>query len=173
MNQVPHILRKATKHDALLLHKIGTESYMHHFATLWNSQNELNSYLNQEYSTTKITEDLNQQHIDWYVIENRSPIGLVKLTYHSCIPETNLVGTLLNKLYFSPGATGKGYGKTVFRFIEALSKQQGDSLLWLDVLASNTRAMAFYQSNDMHILKEMLFTSETQKSLEYIMSKTL
>ncbi|MCX9107721.1 GNAT family N-acetyltransferase [Providencia rettgeri] len=53
------------------------------------------------------------------------------------MPETNLVGTLLNKLYFSPGATGKGYGKTVFKFIEALAKQQGDSLLWLDVLASN------------------------------------
>nr|WP_272519850.1 GNAT family N-acetyltransferase [Providencia sp. PROV223] len=64
-------------------------------------------------------------------------MGLVKLTYHSCIPETNLVGTLLNKLYFYPGATGKGYGKTVFKFIEALAKQQGDSLLWLDVLASN------------------------------------
>ncbi len=80
---------------------------------------------------------------------------------------------MLNKLYFSPSATGKGYGKTVFKFIEALAKQQDDSLLWLNVLASNTRAMAFYQSNGMHILKEMLFTSETQQSLEYIMSKTL
>ncbi|MBQ0267473.1 GNAT family N-acetyltransferase [Providencia huaxiensis] len=173
MNQVPHILRKATKHDALLLHKIGTESYLHHFATLWNNQNELNTYLSQEYSTAKITADLNQQYIDWYIIENTSPIGLVKLTYHSCIPETDLAGTLLNKLYFSPSATGKGYGKIVFKLIEALAKQQGDSLLWLDVLASNNRAMTFYQSNDMHIMKEILFTSETQQSLEYIMSKTL
>lgn len=173
MNQVPHILRKATKHDALLLHKIGTESYLHHFATLWNNQNELNTYLSQEYSTAKITADLNQQYIDWYIIENTSPIGLVKLTYHSCIPKTDLAGTLLNKLYFSPSATGKGYGKIVFKLIEALAKQQGDSLLWLDVLASNNRAMTFYQSNDMHIMKEILFTSETQQSLEYIMSKTL
>lgn len=173
MTQTPLTLRKATEHDALLLNDIGTKSYLHHFAALWNSQDELYAYLNQEYSTAKIIEDLNQQHIAWYVIENTHPVGLVKLTYHSHIAETDLVGTLLNKLYFSPDATGKGYGKIVFKLVEALAKQQGDSLLWLDVLASNTRAIAFYHSNNMRILKEILFTRETQQSLEYVMSKTL
>lgn len=61
----------------------------------------------------------------------------------------------------------------VFRLIENIAKQSGSTALWLDVLASNARAIKLYQSNGLHILKEVLFKSKTQQTLEYIMSKTL
>lgn len=106
-------------------------------------------------------------------IENPEPIGLVKLTYHAQIPDEALTGTMLNKLYFLSNSTGKGNGKTIFKQIEALAKTYGDDSLWLDVLAENTSAVHFYQANGMHKVKEIIFSRETQQSLEFIMSKTL
>ncbi|APC11888.1 MULTISPECIES: GNAT family N-acetyltransferase [Providencia] len=173
MTQVSITLRKATEQDVSILSDIGINSYCHHFAALWNNQDELLDYLDQEYSPVKIINDINQQNIEWYLIEHSSPIGLVKLTHQSSIPESSITGTLLNKLYFSPDVTGKGYGMIVFRLIENIAKQSGSTALWLDVLASNARAIKLYQSNGLHILKEVLFKSKTQQTLEYIMSKTL
>lgn len=167
-------LIKATEQDAQLLHEIGVKSYRHHFAKLWLNVNELADYLYQEYSPQQIIKDIQTTNTEWFLIkELQQPIGLVKLTYHAMIPDESLCGTQLNKIYFLPDATGKGTGKTVFTQIETLTKQQNDSLLWLDVLAQNAHALRFYQANGMQKLKEVIFTSKTQQNLEFIMSKNL
>ncbi|EOD2819396.1 TPA: GNAT family N-acetyltransferase [Providencia stuartii] len=167
------ILRKATEQDAQLLYKIGMESYLYHFAKRWKNADELASYVYHEYSPVKIISDMQQSNIEWFVIENSQPIGLVKLTYHSTIPDETIQGTQLNKLYFLPSQTGQGNGSLVFKQIEALTKQHGDTLLWLDVLADNHSALSFYQANGMHKLKEVIFTRHTQQSLEFIMGKVI
>lgn len=173
MISIPITLRLAREQDALALYEIGMQSYMHHFAALWNSKDELFEYLNQEYSTDKIIHDISQPNIEWYVIESEFPVGLVKLTHQEEIPDTQMAGTLLNKLYFLPAATGKGYGKLTFKLIEDIAINKSSDILWLDVLASNSRAIQLYQSNGLKILKEILFKTESQQTLEYIMYKTL
>ncbi len=173
MTPMPITLKLASKQDILTLHEIGMQSYMHHFAVLWNNKDELFEYLNQEYSADKIIHDISQTNIEWYVIESEFPIGLVKLTHQEKIPDTQVVGTLLNKLYFLPSATGKGYGKLTFKLIENIAINKGSNALWLDVLASNSRAIQLYQSNGLQIFKEILFKSKSQQTLEYIMYKTL
>lgn len=166
-------LIKATERDLQLLRNIGVESYRHHFAKLWLDAEELANYLDEEYSPQRISADIQKSNVEWFVINNPQPIGLVKLTYHAQIPDESIYGTQLNKIYFLPDAKGKGMGKTVFGQIEALAKQHNDSLLWLDVLAQNTAALGFYQANGMQKVKEVMFTSKTQQTLEFIMSKTL
>lgn len=173
MTSIPITLRLASEQDALTLYEIGMQSYMHHFATLWNNKDELFEYLNQEYSANKIINDISLPNVEWYVIESESPIGLVKLTHHAKVPDTQMIGTLLNKLYFLPAATGKGYGKLTFKLIEDIALNKGSKTLWLDVLASNSRAIYLYQSNGLQVLKEILFKSQSQQTLEYIMYKTL
>ncbi|MGG4662589.1 GNAT family N-acetyltransferase [Providencia vermicola] len=173
MTSIPITLRLAREQDALILNEIGRQSYIHHFFTVWNNKNELFEYLNQEYSTDKIIYDIGQPNTEWYVIESEFPIGLVKLTHQEKISDTQLAGTLLNKLYFLPAATGKGYGKLVFKLIENIAISKGSNTLWLDVLASNSRAIQLYQSNGLQIFKEILFKSKSQQTLEYIMYKTL
>lgn len=84
------ILRKATEQDAQLLYKIGMESYLYHFAKRWKNADELASYVYHEYSPFKIISDMQQSNIEWFVIENSQPIGLVKLTYHSTIPDETI-----------------------------------------------------------------------------------
>lgn len=173
MTSMPITLRLASEQDALTLYEIGMQSYMHHFAALWNNKDELFEYLNQEYSVDKIIHDINHPNTEWYVIESEFPIGLVKLTHQEKIPDTQMIGTLLNKLYFLPVATGKGYGKLAFRLIENIALKKNSKTLWLDVLASNSRAIQLYQSNGLKILKEILFKTESQQTLEYIMYKPL
>lgn len=166
-------LIKATEQDAQLLHDIGVESYRHHFAKLWLNVDELAHYLDQEYSPQQIIKDIQKANTEWFLIKDPQPIGLVKLTYHAVLPDESICGTQLNKIYFLPDATGKGIGRTVFNQIEVLAKQQNDALLWLDALAQNSSALRFYQANGMQKVKEVMFTSRTQQTLEFIMSKIL
>ncbi len=168
-------LKLATVQDVQLLHEIGIKSYCHHFEHLWNNKTELNDYLFKEYTPSKITSDINLANTDWFLIQSPQSIaiGLVKLSYHLPIPESSAIGTLLNKVYFSPHSTGQGFGKAVFQIIEQLAMKQGDQWLWLDVLADNHQAIRFYQSNGMQKIKEIMFTSQTQQTLEYLMSKKL
>ncbi|MEX6225139.1 hypothetical protein AB6F55_09985 [Providencia hangzhouensis] len=54
MTQVSITLRKATEQDASILSDIGINSYCHHFAALWNNQDELLDYLDQEIAQLKL-----------------------------------------------------------------------------------------------------------------------
>lgn len=166
-------LQLATVQDAIILHDIGIKSYQYHFGHLWNNQDELDDYLTKEYAPNNIISDINQSDIDWFLIKKEQPIGLVKLSYHIQLPESSVLGTLLNKIYFLPHTTGQGVGKTIFQLIEKIAVQHNDKWLWLDVLADNHQAIKFYQSNGMQKIKEIMFTSQTQQTLEYIMSKKL
>lgn len=163
-------LRLATDQDVQHLHKMGNESYRYYFAALWHQNQELEEYLDNEYGVHRILTDLKQDYIEWFIIEDIKEIGFIKLTYHADIPDEMLKGTLINKLYFRPNMTGLGYGRSVFSQIENLAKQKNDRL-WLEVLAENHKAIAFYKSNGMEIIKEFTFKSATQQSTEFIMTK--
>ncbi len=145
------------------LSEIGRQSYQHHFAHFWTNLTELNAYLDQEYSTHSIQQDLLNPQLEWFLISTTQSIGLVKLSYQQPIPNHSLVGILINKIYFLPQFTGQGYGGQIFKQIEKIAINHGDQHLWLEVLASNLQAQAFYQKCAMQWVQQICFQSGSQQ----------
>lgn len=76
----------------MLLNALGYRISRAHFEHLWESESE------REQSQK-------EQAVCCYVVETDRPIGFVKVTYESSIPDTNMSGMLLNKLYLDPADT--------------------------------------------------------------------
>lgn len=155
--------------DSALLNKLGYSIYCEHFKHLWVSVLELNAYLHGEYSPPKLEHSLQDPGVCWYIVETDHPIGFAKLTWSSTIPDTNISGVQLNKIYLSQKETGKNYGKVVFDEIVNIAQQGGKRFLWLEVLKQNARARKFYENQGMRHIKDVTFETASQRSTLHVL----
>lgn len=163
------LMRPATLTDSGLLKELGYSIYPAHFKHMWNSESELNDYLECEYSLSVLELSLRDNNISWYVAEIEQPIGFAKLTWKATISETDISGVLLNKLYLDPTKTNKNYGQLMFERIIDLVRSNGQNFLWLEVLEQNKRACRFYKKQGMQDIKDIVFETTTQRSTLKIM----
>lgn len=114
-------IRQAHLVDSVLLHEPGFDIYSTHFKHLWVSQSEMNDYMEREYSPPSLASSLSDPGVSWYLAETDRPVGFAKVTWAEKIPDTEMSGVLLNKLYLASNATGKNYGKKLFEHIVSLA----------------------------------------------------
>ena len=131
----------ATPDDASLLSSMGYASYRHHFAHLWKNPHELAAYLEQEYSLSAIASSFAESDTFWLIAFADTPIGFAKYSLHQAIEPQGPVGTLLHKIYLLPGETGKQYGEQLFAEVVRQAKAQGETRIWLDVLADHQKPL--------------------------------
>lgn len=163
-------IRRATSADSVLLNELGYRIYPAHFGHLWRSESELNEYLAGEYSLSVLEQSLKSQNIGWYIAETERPLGFAKLTWQAPIPDTDMGGVLLNKLYLSPTATGHRYGEAMFAHALDLARNRGEKWLWLEVLEQNEGARRFYKKRGMEDIKDIVFETASQQSVLKIMA---
>lgn len=166
-------IRQATLADAQLLSELGCSIYRAHFTHMWVSEDELNAFLEGEYSRSALEQSLQDRSICWYVAETDRPVGFAKVTWESTIPDSKISGMQLNKLYLNPTETGKSYGHLMFETIKAFAREHKANRLWLEVLEQNERACHFYNKQGMKHIKNILFTTASQRSVLRIMEITL
>ncbi|WP_205951052.1 GNAT family N-acetyltransferase [Pantoea stewartii] len=167
------ILREARQSDASLLSELGVSTYTHHFRQYWTHSEELDEFLNQEYSPQVIESSLADPSAGWYIIETSAPIGFVKVIWRCNIHGTPLHGTLLKKLYLSEGSTGKNYGQLIFDEVAEMAKERGSDFLWLEVLKENTRARKFYEIQGMTFIKDNFYSTATQDVTVHVLGMNL
>ncbi|MCS3431353.1 GNAT family N-acetyltransferase [Klebsiella sp. BIGb0407] len=166
-------IRPATINDIPLLSQLAPDIYREHFSHLWYSAEEMEAYLVSEYSESILTKSLKDPAVGWFVAYNNAPIGFAKLTRDSVIPDTNLSGVLLNKLYLNAAVTGKKYGKVMFEYLVREAKKQKQTFFWLEVLEQNPRARKFYEQQGMTFIKDTLFKTESQQSTIHVMGMNI
>lgn len=166
-------MRQATAADSVLLNALGNSIYPAHFKHLWNSESEMNDYLKSEYSLSVLEENLADRNTSWFIAENERPMGYVKLTWEASIPDTDLSGTLLNKLYLAPSYTSQHYGQQIFSKVIDLARSHGKAYLWLEVLEQNERAYRFYEKQGMQFVKEVVFETASQRSVLKVMGMSV
>jgi len=166
-------IRQAHLVDSVLLHKLGFEIYSTHFKHLWVSQSEMNDYLVHEYSTPALESSLKDPGVCWYVAETDQPVGFAKVTWADKIPDTEMSGVLLNKLYLASSATGKNYGKQIFEHIVNSARKSGEGFLWLEVLERNERARKFYEDLGFKHIKDTKLQTASQQSLLHILGMNI
>lgn len=166
-------IRKARPDDAPLLSEMGYVSYTHHFAHLWRERSELEAFLQAEYSLPALQASLQNEASAWFIAGEGEPVGFAKVTWHAAVDENGPAGTQLHKLYFQPGATGKGYGEQVINQIMQMARERGESFFWLEVLSANSRALRFYTRHGFAHIKDVPFSTPSQQSTLHILGKYL
>lgn len=167
-------LRAVTPDEIAALSNAGYSAYRYHFSAYWDSETELNAYLDNEYHPQVIAQSMENTGVSWFFICCGNTItGFCKLTENSPVSGKTYSGMLLNKLYFLPGETGKGYGSIAFSLAEDIARARGQAYLWLEVLENNTGARHFYQSQGMSVTGYLPFITEQQSSHLLIMEKPL
>ncbi|MEL7629215.1 GNAT family N-acetyltransferase [Pectobacterium aroidearum] len=166
-------IRKANLADSSLLHELGFEIYSAHFKNLWVSQSEMNDYMAHEYSTAVLELSIKDPRVCWYIAETDHPVGFAKITWESKIPDTEISGALLNKLYLASDVTGRNYGKIIFQHLVSLARKKGADFLWLEVLKQNDRARNFYENLGFRYIKDTTLQTASQQSILHIMGITL
>ncbi|CAH6066538.1 GNAT family N-acetyltransferase [Citrobacter koseri] len=116
-------IRYAVPADTPILQTLGKSSYYHHFKELWDCPVELRQFINSEYAPDQLENSLNDPSVTWLIAESDKPVGFAKISWDRPVSGGNHSGALLNKLYFAPGETGKGYGRILFENSQRLSKK--------------------------------------------------
>ena len=163
------VIRQATLADSALLKELGYRIYPAHFKHMWKSESELDNYLECEYSLPVIEQNINDKNISWYIAEIDQPIGFAKLTWQATIPNTDINGVLLDKLYLAPTKTNQHYGQLMFKKVIDLARSNGKKFLWLEVLEQNERAHRFYKKQGMQYISDIVFETESQRSILKLM----
>ena len=167
------IIRPAILDDIPLLSQLAPQIYREHFAHLWLSVAEMDTYLEGEYAESVLITGLNDPAVCWFVAYVDTLIGFAKLTKESEIPDTSLSGVLLNKLYLSSQATGKQYGKVMFEHMVQQAQELGQTFFWLEVLEHNPRAYKFYEKQGMQYIRDSVFKTESQQSTVHVMGMNI
>ncbi|MDC9594400.1 GNAT family N-acetyltransferase [Xenorhabdus sp. IM139775] len=181
-------IRDATIKDATRLSQLLETSYRFHFSYLWHDQNELEEYIAGECSIEQISTSLQSPDHKWFIAESQPAIGsnrmasktsdsnivgLSKIVLNQPVPDKDITGIYLHKLYLMPTLTGQKQGDQLFDHAVKFGHEQGQKWLWLEVLAQNTSAIKFYVRKGLEWQKDIIFSSPKQQSTMHIMAKHL
>jgi ribosomal protein S18 acetylase RimI-like enzyme len=157
-------VRKATSTDAELVHWICRKSYAENFAGHWH-ESGLDWYFNKVYSHEGIRKELDGEKISYFVVfAGEEPIGFIKLNLESGLPGVPAEESVeIEKIYFLPAHQGQGIGKRLISMAAELAASLKKKWLWLGVLTSNEKALAFYQKSG--------FTIHDRVTLEFPLLK--
>ncbi|MDU6411644.1 MAG: GNAT family N-acetyltransferase [Yersiniaceae bacterium] len=159
-------IRTAGVADAATLQQVARESYLHHFAHLWQVAAEMEEFLAEEYNRDTLEAELANPDILWLLAESEGqPIGFAKVCWDRPRPDNSETGALLQKLYLMPEQTGQGYGNQLWDAVLAEARRRGQRSLWLTVLQNNPRARTFYLRRGMESIQTLPFSSASQRSL--------
>lgn len=89
-------IRLARPEDAALLNQMANASYRHHFAHLWHNADEMEHYLQQEYSMAALARSLADPQCCWLIAEAARPVGFAKYACGQNSDPEGPAGTLLH-----------------------------------------------------------------------------
>ena len=152
-------IRKVTTKDLDELQKIGRLTFYETFAS-GNTEENMNKYLNESFSFTKLTAELSDNNAEFYfaTIDNKV-IGYLKLNFGQSQTELqDNKAVEIERIYVLKEYHGKGVGQMLYDQAIKIARQKNADYVWLGVWEENPRAINFYKKNgfvefDKHIFK--------------------
>ncbi|MCF9046396.1 GNAT family N-acetyltransferase [Acinetobacter nectaris] len=140
------LIKQAVYEDLELIQKVGRQSYIDHFSTIWTRQG-VETFLNGSFSDEQLRHSLDDNNQFWFLYM-QSPekcIGIAKVHLNEYEPNIKCEGAELEKIYFLREAVGQGYAKKFIQFILDFAEERDQKSMYLSVLKSNVRAQRFYE----------------------------
>lgn len=141
------------------LQKIGRQTFKETFSES-NSEENMKNYLEEGFSTEKLTAELNDKNSEFYFAElEEEVIGYLKVNFGESQTELKDSKALeIERIYVSKEFHGKSVGQLLYDKAIEVAKQKGSEYVWLGVWEENPRAISFYKKNgfiefDKHIFR--------------------
>jgi ribosomal protein S18 acetylase RimI-like enzyme len=152
-------IRKVTLNDIEQLQKIGRQTFFETFSA-GNTEEDMKKYLEENFSTEKLTNELNNENSVFYFAElNGTAIGYLKLNFGQSQTELKDSRALeIERIYVLKAYHGKKVGQLLYEMSIGIAKEKNADYVWLGVWEKNPRAITFYRKNgfvefDKHIFK--------------------
>jgi ribosomal protein S18 acetylase RimI-like enzyme len=152
-------VKRITINELAQLQKIGRQTFQETFSDS-NSEENMKSYLENGFSTEKLTAELNNKDSEFYfaTLEN-NVIGYLKVNFGASQTELKDSKALeIERIYVSKEFHGKKVGQLLYDKAIEIARQKNSEYVWLGVWEENLRAIKFYTKNgfvefDKHIFK--------------------
>lgn len=110
-------------------------------------------YLNKIYSYTNLEIELSNTNSSYYFVHFKSEtIGILKIIENvSLIEFVDKKSAKLDRIYLDPAYHSKGIGKALLQYTENRILATGHSILWLEAIDTQKKAIAFYKKMDFHV----------------------
>ncbi len=152
-------IQKVTLNDIDQLQKIGRQTFSETFSGD-NSEEDMKKYLDENFSTEKLTDELNNQNSEFYFAKlEDTVIGYLKLNFGESQTELKDNKALeIERIYVPKEYHGQSVGQILYEKAIQVAKQKDTDYVWLGVWEENMRALSFYRKNgfvefDKHIFK--------------------
>lgn len=167
-------LQKVNIQSLALIQQIGRTTFEETFSTFNTAENML-SYLENEFSTEKLTEELLEPNSEFFIVSvNEKVIGYLKVNIGAAQTEFNAANSLeIQRIYVLKTYHGKKVGQLLYAQAEELAQKKQVDFIWLGVWEKNERAIHFYQKNGFEIIDQHIFKLGTDLQTDYIMKKLI
>lgn len=165
--------RDAIAADAIKLSILYKQVYIQTYGVNGVSDEFANFIVNQ-FAVEKLTQTI-LEHPGHIIVAayNNNLVGVAEIEYAKQCPVGNIVAPELNKLYILEWFCGMGIGHALMELAEKAVVAKGEKQMWVWVLESNARALAFYEKQGYRCIGDASFQMEVNKYENKVMLKEL
>ncbi len=152
-------ITRAGLSDLESLQKIGRQTFFETFSA-GNTAENMQRYLDEGFSTEKMTQELSDVHSEFYIAAmGHDIIGYLKLNFGGAQTELKDENALeIERIYVLKEFHGKKVGQLLYEKALEVARAKNSHYVWLGVWEENPRAIHFYEKNgfvafDKHIFK--------------------
>lgn len=167
-------IKKITIEDLKSLQKIGRQTFFETFST-GNSDENMTTYLNESFSTTKLSEELNNKDSEFYfALDQHQVVGYLKLNSGASQTEKQDKDALeIERIYVTQEYQGKKVGQLLFEKALELAIDKNACYVWLGVWEGNAKAIQFYKKNGFVEFGQHFFQLGDDEQIDILMKKNL
>ncbi|WP_435138511.1 GNAT family N-acetyltransferase [Formosa sp. A9] len=167
-------LKKATLNDIEILQFIGRKTFYETFIT-GNTEDDMKKYLDERFSTEKLTNELNEKDSEFYVaFDNETVIGYLKTNTGKAQTEAQNENALeVERIYVAKEYHGKKVGQLFYDKALEIAISINAPYLWLGVWEENPRAINFYKKNGFEEFDKHIFKLGNDEQTDIMMKKNL
>ena len=151
-------IKRATIDDLSQLQKIGRDTFSETFSSD-NGENDMAKYLEQSFSSEKLTAELNSESEFYFALLDNQVIGYLKLNFEQSQTEIKADKALeIERIYVLQEYHEKKVGQLLYAKAMSIATEVAAEYIWLGVWEENQKAIGFYKKNgfvefDKHIFK--------------------
>ena len=167
------VYRKAQLSDSIKLSVLYKQVYIQTYG-IEGVSDEFANFITKQFSIERL-EELITKNSDCLVVAvyKNNLIGVAEIEFDKKSHAGGIIAPELNKLYILEWFCGKGVGFRLLEEAEKIVVALGISQMWLWVLETNMRAIAFYEKNGYKTIGNASFKMETNTYENKVMLKNL
>ena len=156
--------------DVVALQKIARETFSEMFAD-YNSAENLKKYLDEKFTVTKLSEELNHPHSTFYFAQiGEEVVGYLKTNTREAQTELKDLNAFeIQRIYVLQAYHGKRVGQLLIEKALEEARKTTCNYVWLGVWEENHRAIRFYSKNGFIKFDTHIFKMGDEEQMDWLM----